>query len=170
MSKLVLYIATSQDGFIATSDGGVEWLEDFGKDGEDYGYHDFVKTIGSIVMGSATYLQCLTFGDWPYGDTPCFVCTNQKLEPPPKDTISFVSGDMAPVVDAAKAAAGDRDVWLLGGAGVVAQCIKADLIDTYMIFEMPVKLGSGIPMPLPEFKNPQTKTYKDGVKEIIATR
>ena len=54
MSKLVLYITTSKDGFIATADGGVEWLEEFGKDGEDYGYHDFVKTIGSIAMGSKT--------------------------------------------------------------------------------------------------------------------
>ncbi len=119
-------------------------------------------------MGSTTYLQSLSFGDWPYGESPSFVCTHKDLGDASKETISFVEGDVIPIVEKAKEAAGEKDVWLLGGAEVVAQCIEAGLIDEYQIFTMPVELGEGIAMPLPEFASTETKTYENGVVRTIA--
>jgi len=168
MSKLILYAAVSKDGFIADAKGGVEWLEEFGKDDEDYGYHDFIKRLGAIVMGSTTYIQSLSFGDWPYGDIESFVLTHKDLSPAPKDTITFVEGDIVPVVEQAKKAAAEKDVWLLGGADIVAQCIDKNLIDQFMIFTMPVKIGEGIALPLPLFKTSENTEYDDGVVRTIS--
>ena len=72
--KITLYIAISVDGFVATEDGGVEWLDEFKGDVEDGdiggSYEDFFAGIDCLVMGSRTYEQVLTFGDWPYAETP----------------------------------------------------------------------------------------------------
>ena len=62
--QIQIYIATSLDSFIATADGGVDWLEPF--QAEDLGYSAFVATIGTIVMGRTTYEQIRGFGSWPY--------------------------------------------------------------------------------------------------------
>ncbi len=69
MTEVVYYVAMSLDGCIATADGGVEWLAPFESGGEDRGYVDFYSSIDSLLMGSRTYEQILSFGDWPYGET-----------------------------------------------------------------------------------------------------
>lgn len=79
MPKVILYIATSEDGFIADKNGGVEWLPAPSDEAEDFGYKEFYNSIDCLVMGSATYEQCLTFGPWPYPDKTTFVYTKRSL-------------------------------------------------------------------------------------------
>ncbi len=65
MTKFILYIATSIDGYIARSDGNIDWLPS--AEGEDdSGYAEFYSSIDALVMGSTTYEQVLGFGDWAY--------------------------------------------------------------------------------------------------------
>ena len=59
-----VYIAKSLDGYVATPNGDVQWLEPF--NGCDYGYEKFIASIDTIVIGRVTYEQSLTFGEWPY--------------------------------------------------------------------------------------------------------
>ncbi len=61
--RFIVYIAVSVDGYVATPDGGVEWLEPF--DSEQLGYSSFAEDISTIVSGRTTFDQSLTFGDWP---------------------------------------------------------------------------------------------------------
>ena len=73
MSKIILYIATSLDGFIADVDGGVDWLP-HPDDPEDIcGYKALMKRIDTIVMGSCSYEQILTFGKWAWPDKQTYV-------------------------------------------------------------------------------------------------
>lgn len=67
MTKVVLYVATSQDHFIADSSGGVSWLPQTEEEtgGEDFGYRAFYDSIDALAIGRKTYEQILTFGDWP---------------------------------------------------------------------------------------------------------
>ena len=67
MSSFVVYIAVSLDGYIADGAGDVHWLEAFEKD--DYGFEEFLESIGSILMGRVTYGQIISFGEWPYGES-----------------------------------------------------------------------------------------------------
>ncbi|MCL4255868.1 MAG: dihydrofolate reductase family protein, partial [Anaerolineae bacterium] len=144
MSKVLLYIAISLDGFIATPDGGVAWLDGFNSPDEDYGYNSMYARLGAVVMGGITYRQVLGLGEWYEGvKVKSYVITRGKLENPPKeDTVAF-AGDMRDLVTKIRAET-DKDIWLIGGADVVAQFMEHNLIDEYHISIMPVVLGRGI--------------------------
>jgi dihydrofolate reductase len=79
MPKVVLFIATSLDGYIAGPDGEIDWLFH----DADYGYTAFFDSVEVLVMGRKTYELSLSFGEWPYGDKPAYVFTRQT--PPPDD-------------------------------------------------------------------------------------
>lgn len=63
MTEIALYIACSLDGYIATSDGGEEWLSGVEVEGEDYGYHSFFDSVDVLILGSRTYEQILGFNE-----------------------------------------------------------------------------------------------------------
>src|ERR1044071_7730004 len=72
MVEIVYYAAASLDGFIATSDGGIDWLPPIEAEGEDYGYRDFYASVDALLMGSATYEHILRHAAWPYAGKPCW--------------------------------------------------------------------------------------------------
>lgn len=150
-----MYIATSLDGYIATPDGGVEWLSKFESGDEDYGYAEFFDGIDALVMGSKSYEQVLTFGAWPYAGKTSFVFTKRDLSSERVD-VHFLSGKPADELRSI-AAQGFEAVWLMGGAALIASFRQAGLIDEYIISTIPVLLGSGIPLFEPS-----------GVKEQVA--
>jgi hypothetical protein len=82
MTTFRLYIAVSADGYIATPDGGVDWLEPFQQ--HDFGYREFMATIGTVILGRKTYEQALGFGEWPYPGKSAIVWTSRPLIPPPE--------------------------------------------------------------------------------------
>ena len=146
MPLVILYIATSLDGFIADRDGGVGWLDDIHPseaDG-DYGYVEFYDSVGALIMGRATYDQVLDFGAWPYPGKPTFVFTSN---PPNGDhpNVEFVSGNPKAFVEGLKARP-EQDIWLVGGGKLIASFREQGLIDRYIITIIPVLLGEGIPL------------------------
>jgi dihydrofolate reductase len=147
MPTVVLYVATSLDGYIARGDGAVDWLF---TDGE-YGYSAFFEGIDALFMGSKTYGQVLTFGPWPYPGKPTWVFTRRTLKSGREDVV-FVRGEPATVLDQLAGRGLDR-IWLVGGAGLVASFRAAGLIDEYILSIHPILLGDGIllfPGPAPE--------------------
>ena len=81
MTKTVLYIATSLDGFIARPDGNLDWLTSIPRpeSGDDYGYTELLNSIGTTIMGRKTYDEMIGFGgDWPYPELKSFVVTTNK--------------------------------------------------------------------------------------------
>ena len=91
-----MYIATSLDGLIATSSGGVNWLNNIpNPDQSDFGYSDFMKNIDAIIMGKNTFQKVLTFNKWPY-DKPVFVLSNTLQELPKNMTekAEIIKGDI----------------------------------------------------------------------------
>ena len=80
MSEIVYYVASSLDGYIATTDGGVEWLPAIESTGEDYGYYEFYASIDALLMGSRTYEQVLRHAHWPYPGKPCWVFSRRHLQ------------------------------------------------------------------------------------------
>ena len=73
---VVIYTATSLDGYLAPRDGSVDWLEPFGE-GPDLGIDAFLDTVGSLVTGRTTFDQVRSFGVWPYGQRPTAVLTRR---------------------------------------------------------------------------------------------
>jgi dihydrofolate reductase len=144
MITVSYYVACSLDGFIATPDGAVDWLEDFSVEGEDFGYSEFFESIDAMVMGSTTYEQVLGFGDWPYGDMRCWVLSQRPLIPPRLE-ISVSDGAPSDVL-AEIEAEGFTRTWLVGGGEVAGSFLSQHLIDEFVITVIPVILGAGIPL------------------------
>ncbi|MEQ8713706.1 MAG: dihydrofolate reductase family protein [Cyclobacteriaceae bacterium] len=142
MRKLLLYIATSLDGYIAATDGSVDWLETVpNPDQSDYGYAQFYESISTTLMGNATYQQVLGFGDFPYQGKENYVFSRQSH--PSTEHVQFVNQDPAVFVSGLKDQQGG-DIWLVGGGQLNTLMLDAGLIDEILLFQMPIVLGAGI--------------------------
>jgi len=168
MSEVILYIAQSKDGYIATPDGGVSWLDKYMNDGEDYN-SKFMEEIDINIQGANTYKQILGF-DIPYPyKSKTYVITHNELEKPDGAKVEFFQGDLKELVSKAKNES-NKNIWLIGGASIVQQFLKDSLIDKMIIFTMPVLLKAGISLfgdseALSNAKLVKNKTYKSGVVE-----
>jgi len=141
--NLVYYVATSLDGYIATPDGGIEWLNPFNDPDIDYGYDDFIGGIDAIVMGSRTYEVSRALDESMTPGKPTWVCTKRDL--PASPNVTCTSATPAEVVEAL-ADRGLKDVWLMGGGQLATSFREAGLITRYVITFIPVILGGGIPL------------------------
>jgi dihydrofolate reductase len=144
MSEVIYYVATSLDGFVATPDGGVDWLSEFEGSAEDYGYNDFYASIEALLIGRRTFEQVLTFGDWPYPGKPTWVFSRRPLVITPPDV---ALADVEPKKLLAELAdIGLHRFWLVGGASLSASFRTQGLITEFIVSIMPVILGDGIPL------------------------
>src|SRR5215218_2214732 len=149
------YTATSLDGFIADADNSLGWL--FTRNQEEQGpqnYGDFIARVGALAMGSATYEWILDHEfsgkdpaewKWPYA-VPCWVFTHRKLPVVPNAPVEFTSGDVAGVHEEMVRAAGERNVWIVGGGDLAGQFADAGLLDEVIVSIAPVTLGAGAPL------------------------
>jgi len=137
------YIAASLDGFIATPDGGIGWLDRY--QDVDYGYEAFLAEIGTVVLGRATYDQALGFGTgWPYPGRRGLVVTSRPLPSPPEGVTAWRDG-VAALIDHLRRAS-DRDVWVVGGARLQRAFLDAGALDRLDLFVIPELLGDGVPL------------------------
>ncbi len=168
MAKIILNLAISLDGFVADEKGGVDWLNDFQKPGEDYGMNNFFKQCGTAIMGSKTYEQALSFGSWFEG-MEGIVFTSRQLPLFKNKPIKFVNGDPVPVVQELKKK--EKDSWLVGGGILVGDFINHHLIDEFIITIVPRLLGKGTPLcpfldHINKLKLSDSKSYEDGVLQL----
>ncbi len=155
MSLTQYYTATTLDGFIADPDNSLEWL--FTRERKEDGplnYGEFIAGVGSMAMGSTTYEWIFAHElagkdpaewKWPY-DIPCWVFTHRELPVVPDAKIEFTSADVAAVHKQMVAAAGDRNVWIVGGGDLAGQFADAGLLDEVIVSIAPVTLGAGAPL------------------------
>lgn len=141
--KFRAYIAMSVDGYVATEDGGVAWLDAF--QAADYGYEAFIRDIAVIVTGRATFDQARGFGDWPYAGKRVIVLTSRPIDDPPPDTEAW-HDDVEALAAHLREEVLNGDVWLLGGPKTIDAFRRAGAVDTYELYVLPVLLGAGIPM------------------------
>lgn len=153
MSKTQYYTATSLDGFIATEDDSLDWLFALGSLDES-SYPEFIAHVGALAMGSATYEWMQRNADavaseagspWPYTQ-PTWVFTHRKLSLIAGANVRFVSDDVRPVHAQMRAAAGDKNIWLVGGGDLVGQFYDAGLLDELIVQVGSVTLGRGKPL------------------------
>lgn len=156
------YTASSLDGFIADPDDSLDWLFPLG-DINDTSYPTFIRDVGAIAMGSTTYLWILGLAGphaadagrqadgspvlrpWTY-DQPTWVFTRRELPAPAGANITFVRDDVRPVHVEMARAAGDRNIWVMGGGELVGQFHDAGLLDDIFVQVGSVTLGAGKPL------------------------
>lgn len=162
----------SIDGFIARTDGSLDWLDEFeNQDGEDYGYNKFIAGIDTIVMGRVTYEQILGFGiDWPYSGYRTFVLTtdaNYNIMTPDTEITDRINKN---IIDNLKSA-GEKDIWIAGGGKLITEFLNLGAIDEMILSVVPRILGSGIRL-IPgnpgdiRFELLETETFKSGIVNL----
>jgi dihydrofolate reductase len=147
MSTL-FYTATTLDGFLADEHDSLHWLFKQPQDeGGALSYDAFIADVGAICLGATTYEWVLDHeqGAWPYS-LPSWVFTHRDLPVPADADVRLVQGDVAPVHAEMTAAAGGKDVWVVGGGGLAADFAQAGLLDRLLLMIAPVTLGAGRPL------------------------
>lgn len=141
-SKVFLYISMSLDGFIATEDDDLSWLDAMMVEGEDYNYGEMMARTGSYVVGRKTYDKVVDMvGEFPQQKNfPCYVITRQNISD--QENLTFYDGDIQELVDRLKKE-GRGDIYCDGGGQIVKLFMDAGLIDEYIISIIPTILGSG---------------------------
>lgn len=148
MGKVFIHATITLDGYMAGVGGDMSWMQDLKAVDEDYAViNKVVAEIGAVV-GGANKTNTIEEDGIPYGGTvkvPVYLMTHQAHEPIKKDgiTYSFVVDDIKQAVETAKAAAGDKNVSLLGGS-ISRQCLKLGLVDEIVLDIEPLLLGEGI--------------------------
>ena len=164
--KIVVYIATSADGYIARSDGNVDWLNRPRTAG-DYGMGEFLKSIDTVLFGRTTFDFAIKMGARWGRKTKNYVFTHSPPATSPHPQVEFVN---EPVKDFARRlrASPGKDIWMMGGAGIIGSFLDAGELDEFMIHVIPVFIGEGIPLIQPRHREVQlrllsTTKYDDGV-------
>ena len=151
--KTQYYTASSLDGYIATEDHSLDWLFQLG-DVNQTSYPEFIKQVGALAMGASTYLWMINHlidppggekGVWPYSH-PTWVFTHGDLPKISEANIHFVRGNVRPVHQQMRRAAGDKNIWLDGGGDLVGQFFDAGLLDEIFVQVGSVTLRKGRPL------------------------
>ncbi|WP_117168612.1 dihydrofolate reductase family protein [Paraliobacillus sediminis] len=142
--NVVLFIATSLDGYIATKDESLEWL--FNVEGEgDNGYSEFYQTVDTVLMGNNTYdwMMRNVTGEFPYKNKDCYVFTRSAIED--NEYVKFVNADIVHFINELKSKEGE-DIWLVGGGELLQYFLKKRLVDEIILTVAPTIIGKGIPL------------------------
>lgn len=138
--QLSAYIACSLDGFIATSDGRLDWLMAAAGDGEDYGYDAFMSSVDALAMGRGTYDFIADVDPWPFEGKQVFVFTHRP--PAPRHGVTFMAESPSEAAERWASDAYER-VYVDGGQ-LVSSFLAEGLIDDMTITMVPILLGEGI--------------------------
>ncbi|MFC1825660.1 dihydrofolate reductase family protein [Thermodesulfobacteriota bacterium] len=154
--KVSVYIATSLDGFIARRDGSIDWLNEANAvvpEGADCGFMAFMDSVDTLIMGRKTYEQVLSFGQWPYEDTPVVVLSHNSIEIPSRlpDTVSHSTESPSAILK--RLAANDVKHVYVDGGSAIQSFLAESLIDEITITRIPVVIGDGIPLFAPMKKD-----------------
>ncbi|HEX9387809.1 MAG TPA: dihydrofolate reductase family protein [Anaerolineales bacterium] len=177
MAKVILGMTMSLDGFINDRHGSVGALyPDLAALRDTEPLSESIRNTGAVVMGRNSFAMSEN-PDWFAGNyeyqVPIFVLTHQPPERHPKETndltFTFVTDGIESAVEQAKAAAGDKDVNIIGAASTAQQCLKAGLADELHVDIMPVFLGDGL-RPFEDIGEGQLQLERIKVMELPAGR
>jgi dihydrofolate reductase len=166
MRSVIVYIATSADGYIARPDGGVEWLDRPHPPG-DYGMPAFYDSVDTVLVGRKTWKVGVDLGATHFSGKKNYVFSHT---PQKAKKVEFIAEDPGQFVKRLRAQPG-KDIWLVGGAELIATLIDAGQVDRFLIHVVPVLIGEGIPLIAPGHREIQlelrgTETYADGVVKL----
>lgn len=151
--RIIVYIATSADGFIARGDGSVDWLDRPRPKG-NYGMGVFYKSIDTILWGRKTCDMAVDFqkkgvtGSAFDPKVKNYVFTRGLLPSAVPAGVEFVNEPIKPFAKRLREQAG-KDIWMMGGAGIIASFLDEGEIDEFMIHVIPTFIGEGIPLIAP---------------------
>ena len=168
MRKVIVYIATSADGYIARPDGDVAWLDRPMPKGS-YGMGAFYKSIDTVLMGRKTYDIALKFGQESYTGKKNYIFSRKRRKSlvPNVEFVNEMVGDFMRRLRSVKG----KNIWLVGGGELIGALLDEGQIDEFIIHVIPIFIGEGIPLIHPRHRSVQltllsSNAYPDGVVRL----
>jgi len=170
-TRLSVFIASSLDGYIATREGSLAWLEQAARSDEDYGYQSFLESVDALAMGRGTYDHVAHLDPLPFGARPVFVFTHHP--PPPRDGVTFWQESPRAALDRWKTMGLGR-VYVDGGV-LISAFLAQGLIDDLVLTKAPILLGDGLPLfhPIPvgtELRLESVQSWPSGFVNLTYSR
>jgi dihydrofolate reductase len=173
--KIIVYIATSADGFIARRDGSFDWLER-PRPKSNYGMGAFYKSIDTILWGRKTCDMALEVQKKGVSGTQFdtrvknYVFTRSLPQSTAPSGVEFVNEPIKAFATRLREKKG-KDVWMMGGGGIIASFLDEGEIDEFMIHVIPKFIGEGIPLIAPRHRTVPLKLisctkFTDGVVKL----
>jgi dihydrofolate reductase len=171
LRKIIVHVAISADGYIARPDGDVAWLDRPRPKG-NYGYGEFFKTIDTILWGRKTYAKGIEMGMKARGLGPGI--KNYLFSRRPQESLEtgfeWINEPIKTFAQRLRAQSG-RDIWMMGGGGIIASFLDEGEIDEFSIHVIPIFVGEGIPLVQPRHRSIRlnllsSKTFPDGVVHL----
>ena len=171
MRTLTIFIATSLDGYIAMPNDDLSFLKLVEKEGEDYGYAEFTATIDTIILGRKTYewvLKEIGSSHYDNGNRNVYVIT--RTERPSVGKTIFYTGNLTELVQQLKTGKG-KNIYCDGGAEIINELLKNDLVDEFIISVIPILVGNGIRLfqdnrPEQKLELVNAKTFDTGLTQL----
>jgi len=167
--KVILYIAMSLDGYIASPDNGLEFLSMVEEKDQDYSYKDFVNTVDTVIVGRKSYEKVLSMGmEYPLSNKDLYIIT--RTPRPAVGSTKFYTGNLKELVLNLKSQKG-KSIYVDGGAEIANEMMMDNLIDEFYISIIPILLGNGISLfnnsrPQLPLKLVSTKSYNKGLVQL----
>ena len=168
--NVIVNIATSADGYIARPDGDLEWLTSRPKPAGFYGMGDFMKTVDTKLLGRKTYEESRRLGA-KFGSKDRTIVFSRHTRPADAPSgVEFVSGDIGAFVSRLRGEPG-KDIWLMGGGGLIASLLDERAIDEFVVSVVPVFIGDGIPLMARRHRHVQldlqaVERFEDGLVQL----
>jgi len=169
--RIIVCIATSADGYIARKDGDVAWLNRPRPAG-NYGMNSFFKSVDTILWGRKTFDMTLGAANGKSGYAAGFINYVFTHRPPKAEVpgVEFVNQPIERFARRLRAIAG-KNIWMMGGGGLIASFLDAGELDEFMIHIVPVLIGEGIPLIAPRHRLVKlvlksSRRFPDGVVRL----
>ena len=171
--KIIVYISTSADGYIARPNGSVEWLERR-RPKANYGMDVFYRSIDTILWGRKTYDLAIEYAKTGFQSFPPelkhYAFSRGLPGTPPPRGVQFVQEPIKDFATRLRAKKG-KNIWMMGGGGIIASFLDAGAIDEFIIHVVPIFIGEGIPLIAPQHRNISlkliaAKPFSDGVVRL----
>jgi dihydrofolate reductase len=167
--KVVLYIAMSLDGYIAKPNDDLSFLSIVEQEGQDYGYEEFIKSVDAVIVGRKTYDKVISMGfGFPHTDKDAYIIT--RTPRPAVGSVKFYTGDLKTLIEKLKSENG-KNIFCDGGAEIVNELLKQDLIDELIISIIPILVGDGTKLfndsrPEQKLEFVSAKSFEKGLTQL----
>ena len=168
--KIIVNLATSADGYVARTDGNLDWLTRRPAPKGFYGLPKFSRSIDAKILGRKTFDLSVKMGASFRGGDVCYVFSRR---PPPRSApagVQFVTEPIRAFAERLRKQAG-KNIWMMGGGEIIGSFLDADAIDEFIITMVPTFIGEGVPLIAPRHREVplrllSLRRFPDGVVQL----
>jgi dihydrofolate reductase len=167
--KIIVNIATSADGYVARTDGNLDWLTKRPAPKGFYGLPRFSRSVDAKILGRKTYEVSLKLGASFKADEVHYVFSRKPPLSAPTG-VQFVTEPIRSFADRIRKQTG-KNIWMMGGGDIIGSFLDEDAIDEFIISVVPTFIGEGIPLMAPRHRDVPLKLrssqeFPDGVVQL----